>query len=288
MEDTRNPSGSAGGVRGRHERILTILGRERRVEVSDLAREFHVTEETIRRDLRSLEDAGKLTRAHGGAILTESLVDDISHLTGADAPDLLVARHALRHVPARGSLFLDAGVACQSLASLLPDSPELTVVTAGVPVALTASRGERLAVYNIGGAVTGDDDEQSGQWAREALATLSIDTAFVAPARIDPDGRLIAATPRSAAIKRAALDAARTRVALLHEGADAEGIAAYGSIAELDAVLSDHDVPPQVSALAAEADVPVVVAARHGSHESMPAAQSRRHLSQLHEREDVR
>lgn len=268
MENTQNLPGSSGGVRGRYERILSILGRDHRVEVADLAREFQVTDETIRRDLRNLEEAGKLTRAHGGAILAESLVDDIPRLTGADVPDLLVARHALRHVPVRGSLFLDAGIACQSLASLLPDSPELTVVTAGVPVALTASRNERLAVYTLGGAVTGTDDEQSGQWAREALATLSIDQAFVAPARIDPDGRLIAATPRSAAIKRAALDAAHSRVALLHEGADSDGIAAYGSVTELDAVLSDHDVPPQVSALAAEADVPVIVAARRGDERS--------------------
>ncbi|WP_167133427.1 DeoR/GlpR family DNA-binding transcription regulator [Paramicrobacterium chengjingii] len=241
-------------VEKRHSIILAVLERDKRVEVSDLAEAFAVAEETIRRDLRTLEQGGRLTRAHGGAILQTSLVEEFPLLTGAKVPQLALAREALAFVPEQGSIFIDSGETCQSLAAMLPDAPGLQIVTNAVPVALTASRKEHIAVYNLGGAV-GDEGEQSGQWTREALSSVRVDVAFLSCTGVDEAGHLTASSPRAAAIKRAAFDAATTRVALIHGDQPAQGLVTFAQLSDFTAVLADPPLPRAAASAVREAGV---------------------------------
>ena len=61
----------------RRNRILAKLTMEGKVLVSDLSREFGVTEETIRRDLEKLEKEGLATKTYGGAVRTENMKADL-------------------------------------------------------------------------------------------------------------------------------------------------------------------------------------------------------------------
>ena len=47
------------------------------VIVSELSRQFEVTEETIRRDLKVLEAEGVLTRTYGGAFVQVGVIKDV-------------------------------------------------------------------------------------------------------------------------------------------------------------------------------------------------------------------
>ena len=62
----------------RRRKIMDKLNEERKVYVSELAKLFGVTEETIRRDLEKLEGKDLLRRSYGGAVLNEHTNDDIS------------------------------------------------------------------------------------------------------------------------------------------------------------------------------------------------------------------
>ncbi|WJH34019.1 DeoR family transcriptional regulator [Paenibacillus sp. CC-CFT747] len=57
----------------RRNKIKEILFQERSVKVSDLVKEFQVSEETIRRDLNRLEEEGLIVKNYGGAILADEL-----------------------------------------------------------------------------------------------------------------------------------------------------------------------------------------------------------------------
>lgn len=52
----------------RHQEILSRLRDAGRIAVSDIAGSLSVSEETVRRDLRELEQRGLLRRVHGGAV----------------------------------------------------------------------------------------------------------------------------------------------------------------------------------------------------------------------------
>ncbi len=53
----------------RQQLILDMLMKNGKVVASDLSRKFKISEDTIRRDLRELADAGQLLRVHGGGTL---------------------------------------------------------------------------------------------------------------------------------------------------------------------------------------------------------------------------
>lgn len=53
----------------RLDQIRATVREKERVVVSELSKQFQVTEETIRRDLEKLEAEGLVTRTFGGAIL---------------------------------------------------------------------------------------------------------------------------------------------------------------------------------------------------------------------------
>lgn len=52
----------------RRQYILEILRRDGKVLASELSATLKVSEDTIRRDLRELAEAGMLQRVHGGAL----------------------------------------------------------------------------------------------------------------------------------------------------------------------------------------------------------------------------
>ena len=61
-------------ARERQQQILGLLDEHGTVRTADLAEEFQVTDETIRRDLEILSKGNHLTRIHGGATgLTDAL-----------------------------------------------------------------------------------------------------------------------------------------------------------------------------------------------------------------------
>ena len=52
----------------RQQKIAEMLKRKLSLKVNDLATFFNVSESTIRRDLRDMEEVGLLSRTHGGAV----------------------------------------------------------------------------------------------------------------------------------------------------------------------------------------------------------------------------
>ncbi len=55
----------------RKQIIINLLKQKNRVYVSELSKQFQVTDETIRRDLKEIEKRGIATRSHGGAVLNQ-------------------------------------------------------------------------------------------------------------------------------------------------------------------------------------------------------------------------
>ncbi|MGA2859857.1 MAG: DeoR family transcriptional regulator, partial [Candidatus Sulfotelmatobacter sp.] len=61
----------------RRRHILEILKRDGRVLVVDLAKQFHTSQVTIRKDLDILQEHGRIHRSHGGALpAQESALED--------------------------------------------------------------------------------------------------------------------------------------------------------------------------------------------------------------------
>ena len=155
----------------RKNEILDKLRAEQRVLVSDLAEYYHVTEETIRRDLDKLEKEGYATKTYGGAILGNSTKTDLSYTirnkTNVEAKNQIAAI-ASRLIEDGDHLMLDDSSTSLYLAKKLKEKKGLTVITNSVELVVELSGVEGWTIILTGGrlkpeslALVGDQTQQS-------------------------------------------------------------------------------------------------------------------------------
>ncbi len=221
------------GAAVRRERILERLARDGRVDVGDLAGVLAVTEETIRRDLRALEDQNLLRRAHGGAISVaagEPLPSDDGRAAMAAAVADIVSE--------RSAVFIGAGQGCEAVAVLLARRRGVQLIVGSAAVALAAAlSNDDAQVHVIGGNVHADGS-LSGMWAREQLAALEVDVCVVEAEGLARDGYLLTSDPERAAVQSAAFAAARTVVLLENrDSMTGSGHVKYARLSDVDHVV---------------------------------------------------
>ena len=138
----------------RKNEILDKLRTEQRVLVSDLAEYYHVTEETIRRDLDKLEKEGYATKTYGGAILGNSTKTDLSYTirnkTNVEAKNQIAAI-ASRLIEDGDHLMLDDSSTSLYLAKKLKEKKNLTVITNSVELVMELNGVESWTILLTGG-----------------------------------------------------------------------------------------------------------------------------------------
>jgi len=249
------------------ERLQFIVQRARlegRVDVAALADGLNVTAETIRRDLTALERQGLLRRVHGGAIPVERLRFERS----LDVRDALmqaekerIAKAALDELPEQGTILLDAGTTTARVAEILPPERELTVVTNSLPIAMTLAAQPNNTVLMVGGRVRGRTLAAVDDWATRVLSDTCVDVAFVGTNGVSTERGLTTPDLAEAAVKRAMLVAARRRVLLAdHTKVGSDHFARFGSLEDLDVLVSDTGLEPDAAAQLGAAGPRVVLA----------------------------
>jgi DeoR family transcriptional regulator, fructose operon transcriptional repressor len=237
------------------ERQASIIERARaqgRVDVGELAADFDVTPETVRRDLTALERHGLLRRVHGGAIPVERLGFEPGLQTrdSTMAPEKdRIARAALAELPDEGAILLDAGTTTARMAEMLPTDRELTVVTNGLPIAMALVARANVKVLTIGGRVRGRTLAMVDQWALRVLSETFVDVAFLGTNGISVERGLTTPDVAEAAVKRAMLRAARRAVVLAdHSKVGNDCFARFGELEELDTVVTDDGLDLELAA----------------------------------------
>ncbi|MFE0481423.1 DeoR/GlpR family DNA-binding transcription regulator [Streptomyces tendae] len=233
----------------RQQEILRLARDGGRVDVVSLAEEFQVTAETIRRDLKALDRAGLLRRVHGGAIPAGRLdfEPDLAEResTAADEKDR-IARAALAGLPAEGTLILDAGSTVARMAAAIPPEAALTVVTHSLPIAARLADHPGIQLHIVGGRVRHRTRAAVDAWALRAYGEIRADVAVVAANGFSVEHGLTTPDLAEAAVKRAALTAAR-RVVLLADSSKyaQEHFARFGALDDVDLLITDTGLTPE-------------------------------------------
>ncbi|HEY3752439.1 MAG TPA: DeoR/GlpR family DNA-binding transcription regulator [Pseudonocardiaceae bacterium] len=249
------------------ERQRAFLERARaqgRVDVAQLATEFSVTTETVRRDLTVLERHGLLRRVHGGAIPVERLGFEPA-LATRDAVMTSekdrIAKASLAEIPAEGAILLDAGSTTARLAEHLPADRELTVVTNSVTIAMALSTRPNLTLMLIGGRLRSRTLAAVDSWALQSLRDTYVDVAFMATNGISLERGLTTPDTAEALVKRAAIASARRTVLLAdHTKVGNDHFARFGDVSDVDTFITDVGIDPRVAEDLAAAGPRVVIA----------------------------
>ena len=226
----------------RKNHILDRLLTSGRVDAVEVAESLGVTGETIRKDLIALERQGLLRRVHGGALPVQSptFEPSVETRTQLASEKTRIAQAALNHLPAEGSVLIDAGSTTAKLVELFPGDRDLTVYTNTVPLAMSLLTRPRLTVFTLGGRLRNVTFAEVGDWAARALAEINVDVAFLGTNGISIERGLTTPDPAEAAVKRLMLGCASKRVLLAdHSKFGVVKGTKHGDLDDIDVLISD-------------------------------------------------
>ncbi len=244
----------------RRQQLLDALRDDGRLDASELAARLGVTGETVRKDLIQLERSGQLRRVHGGAVPVEQLSYEpaVSARTGFAAEKAQIARAALAHLPARGSILIDAGSTTAQFAELLPRDLELTVYTNTLSVALTLVGRPGLTVFTLGGRLRSRTLAEVDDFAARSLSEINVDVALLGTNGLSLDRGLTTPDPAEAAVKRLMLGAARRRIFLVdHSKIGLVRGIQHAQIADVDLLITDRGLDAEQRRALEAAGVPL-------------------------------
>lgn len=250
----------------RQQAMAQTITQQGRVSVAELAEEFSVTTETVRRDLSALERIGLIRRVHGGAVPASSLAVIESGLTERDlanttAKDLIAAAVVALLPPPGSIVVIDAGSTTARLAALLPRDHRLTVVTHAVPVAARLAGLPQIDLYLLPGKVRPTTQAAVGADTVAALADLRADVSFVATNGLSIGHGLTTPDREEAATKRAIVAAGRRTVVLADSTKiGVESSLRFAAISDIDVLVTDSAIKPDDQKALDAAGVEVVIA----------------------------
>lgn len=227
----------------RQRRILEFARKNGTVRTTELAGDFQVTEETIRRDLDFLARVGHLRRTHGGAMDSTVSIGELSQ-SEREARQLeekvAIGREAAGLVKEGETLLLDASTTALEFASQLPDGMPLRVVTYSLAVVERLTAREDIELIELGGTYERRGRRFSGLLTETTLRMLRIDRFFFSGGGFDPKLGVGEPNPSQAAFKRMVLEHANWSCALIDStklGAPTDHF--FAKPEELDAVITD-------------------------------------------------
>ncbi|EXL02356.1 DeoR/GlpR family DNA-binding transcription regulator [Aquamicrobium defluvii] len=171
----------------RHGRILTLLGEEGTIGVSELAQRLDVSVETVRRDIKALAGRGDIVRMHG-AIGLPSAVSEAPferRMRENRQAKEAIARLAASTIRDGESIMLDTGTTTSILARALLDHRRLTVVTNSSDIARTLATVNGNKVYMAGGELRSDSGAALGFSAIEFVNRFSVDHAIISAGAVN-------------------------------------------------------------------------------------------------------
>lgn len=227
----------------RRDIIAGRLSDGRPVVAAALAAEFGVSEDSIRRDLRTLSAEGRCRRVYGGAMPVAPAAVSMAERAGeARERKRALARAARELIEPGELLFLDHGSTNLALANLLPEDKDLTVATSSVAIAaaLCGRSGIRLLV--VGGVVDPHIGGCVDAAAILAVQQMLIDRCFLGVCGFSPEQGISAFHLDDALFKRALIDSSRHVAAMVStEKLNTSASHRVAAISRVEAVVLEHD-----------------------------------------------
>src|SRR3984885_15419451 len=160
--------------------IESRLQRGLSVNATALAKEFLVSEDAIRRDLRALAAEGKCKRVYGGGLPISPDGVPLEHrLLDHSKEKRALALAALSLLSEASTVFLDSGSTNLALAREMPPDRSLTIATNSISIASTLLDRKNFKVIVLGGEVDRETGAAIGLSAIREAERFNFDLCFL-------------------------------------------------------------------------------------------------------------
>lgn len=246
----------------RRRSIMQVLQRDGQVLASELSRNLHVSEDTIRRDLRELAAAGRLQRVHGGALpRSPAIASFTERQQQAAGVKEAIAQAAVQFIRRDQVIILDGGTTLLQVAQHLPPDLRATIITHSPPIALALAEYEYddIEVILIGGKLNKRNLVTVGAGTIEAFRDIRADLCFLGITSLHPEVGISTRDMEEAYVKRAIIASSAEVVALA--SAEKLGTASpyiIGPLNDLTHLITERSVSNETLAPYREAGITVV------------------------------
>ncbi|HRE04014.1 MAG TPA: DeoR/GlpR family DNA-binding transcription regulator [Opitutaceae bacterium] len=199
----------------RHRRITELLAQRQKLTWDDLRDLLAVSAATVRRDLQTLERAGRVVRTHGGVLHPDFFTGELhfqDKARAAPAAKDAMGACASRLIPVHATVFVDSGTTTLAAGRRLLARNDLTVFTNSLPL-LSEPRAGKARLIAIGGELREPSRAFVGGLAMEWLSHLRFDFAVLGASGLDPEDGASTTELTEAAVKKDC--AARARRVIL-------------------------------------------------------------------------
>lgn len=247
----------------RQSEILQIIRSEGQVTVDDLVDRFGVAAQTIRRDLTELDEAGKVRRVHGGAMLPSSIanIGYEERRTLHSLEKQAIAAACARDIAEGSSVFLNIGTSTEAVAHELLHHHDLMVVTNNINVANILAANPDCRVVVAGGQLRRSDGGLVGTLTRQAISQFKVDLAVIGCSALDEDGDILDFDIQEVSVSQTIIRQSR-RVFLVADQSkfSRTAPARIGSLAEIDTLYTDQPLSEALTQRCRDWGVRIVVA----------------------------
>ena len=247
----------------RHNLIDQEIRKAGFVLVPELSEKLDCSEETVRRDLKEMEKAGKLVRTHGGAYLMEKYDKGYpielrkSYLQHTKEK---LAEAAVKEIRENDVVMLDSSTTCLAIAeAILARELNITLVTNSLAIcSLFSGANSGVNLICVGGTFRRRTMSFADPNTVEALRRYYADCAFVSCPKVNVEFGLSDNHISEANVRRQMLCNAQRKVLVVdHTKFEGNANILFDGLEKIGLIITDQHLPEAFEAYAAQREIEV-------------------------------
>lgn len=243
--------------------ILEELQKNKHVDISTLKNLFNVSEVTLRKDLRHLENKNLLIRSRGGAMLPVKVGKDLSvrkRMVLNLELKKSIAKAALPLIKEGDTIIIDSGTTLMQLVSLFDRIRNLTIITNALDIAIKLSEFKHLKIIVPGGTFRKKSCSLVGVNAVENFQAFRADKYFVSADGIDRDG-LYTSNLEEGQIAKIIMSNAKKNIVLIDSDKfDRTGTMNFATLDRIHTLVTDRHIAHEHLSYLKESGINIIIA----------------------------
>ena len=226
--------------------IREQLREHKSVRITELAELLNVTNETIRRDLRSMEKDGDLIRTHGGAYILDGVQNDLDLSTRQflrTGEKEIISEKCSSIIQNGDYIFLDASSTAWFIARAIMHR-KVSVLTVSLEIINLLSTSSTIRLFAVGGDYSSSTKSFTGNSAIQNLEHYYFDKAFISCRSVSLEAGLTDTNVDDAMLHRLALAHAHEKyLAIDNSKLNRASFAGIAPVSGLDGIILDQPFP---------------------------------------------
>lgn len=199
----------------RQKKIIDEVSINRKVSSSYLSEKLDVSEDTIRRDIKELDEKGLLAKVHGGAISTiQKLYHYNEDVIYNRENKIRIALKAITLIEDGMVIIMSGGTTNLMLAKMLPKNLKATIYTYSLPIAMQLTEHSLIEIIFIGGKIHRNSMVTTGIDVIQYLSNIRANICFIGVSALGMDQGVTDEGYEVSLIKKAMINASQHTVYL--------------------------------------------------------------------------